>query len=48
MQVMLASIALAESSELLVSLRCVNRMGLGAVSAKFVELDTALRQAGEN
>ena len=46
---MLALAALAESVELFVSVRCVNRMGLDADSnnSNFIELDTALRHAGE-
>ena len=46
---MLASAALAESVELFVSVRCVNRMGLDADSdnTNFIELGTALRRAGE-
>ena len=44
---MLASVPLAASAELFVSVRCVNRMGLEAETASFLELDTALRRAGE-
>jgi len=49
MQAMLASLALAESVELFVSVRCVNRMGLSTDSdnTKFMELDMAKRHAGE-
>ena len=44
---MLASVAFVESAQLLVSVRCVNRMGLGNVSTSVIELDTALRHPGE-
>ena len=44
---MLASVPLATSAELFVSVRCVNRMGLEAETASFLELGTALRRAGE-
>ena len=47
MQAMLASVPLAESAELFVSVRCVNRMGLEAETASVIELDTAPRHAGE-
>lgn len=48
-QAMLASLTLAESVELFVSVRCVNRMGLSTDSddTMFIELDMALRHAGE-
>lgn len=48
-QAMLASLTLAESVELFVSVRCVNRMGLSTNSddTRFIELDMALRHAGE-
>ena len=48
-QAMLASLTLAESVELFVSVRCVNRMGLSTDSdnTKFMELDMAQRHAGE-
>ena len=46
---MLDSADLPESTDLFVSVRCANRMGLDAVSdnTNFIELDTALPHAGE-
>jgi hypothetical protein len=46
---MLASLALAESVEFFVSVRCVNRMELSTDSdnTNFMKLDSALRHAGE-
>ena len=46
---MLDSADLPEGTDLFVSVRCANRMGLDAVSdnTNFIELDTALPHAGE-